>query len=241
MIKAIKIEKRNIEELSPADYNPRKILRRGDKGYEKLKASLIEFGEVLPIVWNKQTGNIVGGHQRYFMYLDEGRKSLEVSVVDIPLEKEKALNITLNNEKVGSEWDTDKLAAIVSELNTPDLQLTGFDEEDLDSLIEGLDEINNLEINTDDFEEETPAPQSLNEEEKEGGSPLEAQNFGEPIVLPSKDDDEEKPPSEVYFKIGKIDFTVELNIYNTWLQEIKSTHGEDYDSIVEEILIRLGL
>ena len=34
------IEKKNVAELLPADYNPRKDLKPGDKEYEKLKRSI---------------------------------------------------------------------------------------------------------------------------------------------------------------------------------------------------------
>jgi ParB-like chromosome segregation protein Spo0J len=231
MIRAIEIQTVDIKDLKPAEYNPRKILRRGDKGYEKLKASLMEFGEVLPIVWNKRTGNIVGGHQRYYMYLDEGIQKVKVSVVDLPLEKEKALNITLNNPKVGSEWDLDKLAQLVQELETPELKLTGFDEEDLDSLLAGLDDLDQLEMDTSDFDE-LGGGSDPGEIEKEDPEPEE---------LPYEEPQEEKPTKEVFFKIGKYEFMVNADVYNTWLQEIKATHGDDYESVIDEIKIRLGL
>ena len=53
------------EKLKPSKYNPRKDLKPGDPEYEKLRRSIEEFGYVEPVIWNKRTGNIVGGHQRY--------------------------------------------------------------------------------------------------------------------------------------------------------------------------------
>ena len=41
------IEKKNVAELLPADYNPRKDLRPGDPEYEKLKRSIEQFGYCL--------------------------------------------------------------------------------------------------------------------------------------------------------------------------------------------------
>ncbi|MFY9379208.1 MAG: ParB N-terminal domain-containing protein, partial [Acutalibacteraceae bacterium] len=61
----MQVNKIPISQLNPAKYNPRKDLQPGDPEYEKLKRSMQEFGYVEPIVWNKRTGNIVGGHQRY--------------------------------------------------------------------------------------------------------------------------------------------------------------------------------
>lgn len=58
------IEKRKLDDLIPAEYNPRKQLKPGDAEYEKIKKSLIHFGYVDPIIINKD-GTIIGGHQRY--------------------------------------------------------------------------------------------------------------------------------------------------------------------------------
>lgn len=55
------IEVKNISELKEAPYNPRKSNKKQDSN---LKASLEKFGVVEPIVFNKRTGYIVGGHFR---------------------------------------------------------------------------------------------------------------------------------------------------------------------------------
>ena len=59
----MQIEKRDVSELKAAAYNPRKDLKPGDAEYEKLKRSIQEFGYVEPVIWNKRTGVVVGGHQ----------------------------------------------------------------------------------------------------------------------------------------------------------------------------------
>lgn len=59
----MKIEKKKISELNFSAYNPRIELKDGDAKFEKLKNSIVNFGNVEPIVWNKRTGNVVGGHQ----------------------------------------------------------------------------------------------------------------------------------------------------------------------------------
>lgn len=130
----MRIETVRIELLKPAPYNPRKPLKPGMKGYERLKRSLTEFDLVQPIVWNKTTGHVVSGHQRLTILLEDNIESLEVLVVELSLEREKALNIALNNQAVGSTWDPDKLTEVLFELDDlPDfsVELTGFDEVDL--------------------------------------------------------------------------------------------------------------
>jgi len=128
------IEKKKISQLLPADYNPRKDLKPGDAEYDKLKRSLDQFGYVDPIIWNKDTGRVVGGHQRLKVLKDEGIEEVECVVVDLDEEHEKALNIALN--KISGEWDKDKLALLITDLQGTDLDisLTGFDQSELDDL-----------------------------------------------------------------------------------------------------------
>lgn len=57
----MEVKTMQLADLSPAPYNPRTISEAALKG---LRGSVERFGMVEPVVWNKQTGNIVGGHQR---------------------------------------------------------------------------------------------------------------------------------------------------------------------------------
>ena len=82
--------KKNIQDLIPAAYNPRKDLQPGDPEYEKLKRSIEQFGYVEPVIWNKTTGKVVGGHQRLKVLLDMGISEVECVVVEMDEEKEKA-------------------------------------------------------------------------------------------------------------------------------------------------------
>ncbi|MEI3609961.1 site-specific DNA-methyltransferase [Pseudogracilibacillus sp. SO10305] len=128
------IEKINLEQLIPADYNPRKDLQPGDSEYEKIKRSLEEFGYVDPVIWNKTTGRVVGGHQRLKVLASMGRTEVECVVVELDEEKEKALNVALN--KISGDWDKEKLAVLMTDLDAADfdVSLTGFDAAEIDDL-----------------------------------------------------------------------------------------------------------
>ena len=143
------IEKIKTEQLIPAGYNPRKDLKPGDAEYEKLKRSLEEFGYVEPVIWNKTTGNVVGGHQRLKVLISLGLAEIECVVVEMDEDKEKALNIALN--KINGEWDKDKLALLIEDLKVTefDVTLTGFDPAEIDELFK-----HSLEnkIKEDDFD-----------------------------------------------------------------------------------------
>lgn len=54
----------DLRSLTPADYNPRVELKPGDPEWDALNESIERYGYILPIIWNEETGNIVGGHQR---------------------------------------------------------------------------------------------------------------------------------------------------------------------------------
>ena len=60
----MEIQTLKVDEINTAVYNHRKDLQPGDPEYEKLRKSITEFDMVEPLVWNKRTGNLVGGHQR---------------------------------------------------------------------------------------------------------------------------------------------------------------------------------
>lgn len=143
------IEKKNTAELLPADYNPRKDLKPGDPEYDKLKRSIEQFGYVEPVIWNKVTGRVVGGHQRLKVLIDLGITEVECVVVEMDAEKEKALNIALN--KISGEWDKEKLALLIADLQGADfdVSLTGFDPAELDDLFK--DSIKDG-IHDDDFD-----------------------------------------------------------------------------------------
>ena len=126
-----------LSELTPAPYNPRKPLKKGSAAYKRLARSLDEFELVQPIVWNQRSGYVVGGHQRLQILRDQGVQEVACAVVDLPPARERALNIALNNSQVGSDWDSEKLAALLEELAAlPDFDatLTGFDAGELATL-----------------------------------------------------------------------------------------------------------
>ena len=122
-----------VTKLAPAEYNPRKDLKPGDPEYEKLKRSLAEFGYVEPVIWNKTTGHVVGGHQRLKVLIDTGVAEVECVVVEMSEEKEKALNVALN--KISGDWDKEKLSLLIADLQGADfdVSLTGFDAPELDA------------------------------------------------------------------------------------------------------------
>jgi DNA modification methylase len=133
----MKIRKIKVSEIKPAPYNPRANLQPGDTEYEKLKNSITEFGYVEPLVWNRKTKTLISGHQRLKVLKAQGIKEIEVSVVNLSLKKEKLLNLALN--KIRGDWDEDKLAQLLEELQSmPEAEfgLTGFDAPEVSKILD---------------------------------------------------------------------------------------------------------
>jgi ParB-like chromosome segregation protein Spo0J len=123
-------------QINPASYNPRTI---SEEGRKQLKRSIKRYGVVGGIVVNEATGyTIVGGHQKVSV-LDELNKynsethdndyTLRVEVISVDEKTEKSLNIALNNQNIGGEWDADKLRELIPDIDYKD---AGFTEADLD-------------------------------------------------------------------------------------------------------------
>jgi len=106
-----------------APYNPRKI---SDHDLEALRRSLKFFGVVEPVVVNRRTGRVVGGHQRIKAAEAEGIAELPVVTVDLDESSEKQLNLALN--RISGEWNEEALAQVLAELQAAgaDMGLTGF-------------------------------------------------------------------------------------------------------------------
>lgn len=151
---SLTIERKKISEINRAAYNPRIDLIPGDTEYENLRRSLGTYGVLLPVVWNKRTNNVVGGHQRLTVLENEGETEVDVSVVDLDDVQERQLNIALN--KIEGGWDEEKLTFLLAELGD-DATLTGFTQQEIDSLTNDIDSL----IDGDTVDEELRAIEEL--------------------------------------------------------------------------------
>jgi hypothetical protein len=147
------------EKMNPAPYNPRLDLTPADPEYRKLEKSILKHGHLQPLVWNRRTGNLVGGHQTLKVLKAAGHKKAQTAVVDLDENEEKALNLALN--KTGGRWNQAKLAELLSELKDQieDMEETGFDEIEVDA-IAGQAELDNVlsQFETEEEDEYGPPP-----------------------------------------------------------------------------------
>lgn len=133
----IHIETVDLDTLQPAEYNPRAEWEPGGPDELKLRRSIREFGYLEPIVWNKRSGKIVGGHKRLQALRAEGVKRAPVVVVDMDETTEKLANIALN--RITGHWDYERLEQLLRELQEQDIDIlrTGFDDEQIKKIMSG--------------------------------------------------------------------------------------------------------
>lgn len=136
------MERVHRSKLNGAPYNPRIIDNNAKK---KLEDNLKKVGLVEPLVWNKQTGNLVSGHQRMSI-LDALAGTddyvLDVAVVDLTPSEEKQQNVFLNNPSAQGQWQTDELFTLLKDVDV-DLEKTGFETLELELLL-GEEQVSEL-------------------------------------------------------------------------------------------------
>jgi ParB-like chromosome segregation protein Spo0J len=119
------IEKFPVQKLKLYPENPRKMSARE---FDALVKSLENFGVVEPLVINSQY-EVIGGNQRLLALRKLGIETVPVVLVELPLSKEKALNLALN--RIQGEWDFTKLSSFIKDIEEADLDLTGFEDTEL--------------------------------------------------------------------------------------------------------------
>jgi DNA modification methylase len=150
MVINMEFRKLPIENLIPAEYNPRKKLKPGDSEFEKIKNSIHEFGYVDPVIVNKDL-TVIGGHQRISVLKTLGFTEIDCVVIEIDKTKEKALNVALN--KISGDWNKELLAELIKDLLSLDydVSFTGFEPPEIDQL---FNDVHSKEIKEDDFDVE---------------------------------------------------------------------------------------
>ena len=134
MARAKNIVIKDIDDLIFADYNPRQLT---EQQYKHLKESIKKFGLIDPIIINKnkdRKNTIIGGHQRTRVAKTMGITEIPCVEIDLDLEKERELNIRLNKNTGG--WNYDMLADLFDMKELIDF---GFNEKSLVGLFDDID------------------------------------------------------------------------------------------------------
>lgn len=238
------VEKIKLIDLELADYNPRQI---SDNNIDKLRNSIHSFGFVDPIIINLKNNRIIGGHQRYKVLMEDYDNNKELNIYklgdigwvfpdeDIIIkseEDEKALNISLNQNNLMGEWDNEKLKDIFKDLNDVDfdLELTGFDDFEIDFFLDDDYETFNYQHLLDEDDEKPDEPENKTEEETSEDTISSFEQKNSSII--------KEPSSEVQSKIEKLrkeQGQQEINTDETLKKLLKKEEKEiDYADVVPD-------
>lgn len=199
------MSKIKLDELKILDYNPRLI---GKEELERLKQSIKEYSGKIPdnedgyrlvttITVNKQGNRIVGGHQRVRALQELGQDWIaedDVTWVDVEPDSavERSLNVALNSDRVGGDWDHKKLVDVLETIATEDNDLLErLDISDID--FAELDNIS-AEVEIPDVEE-APVQKITKKQEPESDSEPEPDEDDEDDDIEMDDFDPSSEPS----------------------------------------------
>jgi DNA modification methylase len=152
LVGEIKIDYVEVDRLKPAEFNPRTMLPEAQR---RLRKSLEHFGTVDPLVVRRSDGLVIGGHQRLEALKELGQRLAPVVFIEVDDAQAKALNVQLNNPSSQGEWDESSLVSLLAELNIdlPDIEITGFDLEEVGEFLDTLETEELLDDRVDDVPE----------------------------------------------------------------------------------------
>jgi len=127
----------DISRFVPYARNPRK----NDSAVDRMVSSIAEFGFKIPVL-ARSDGEVVDGHLRLKAAVRLGLTEIPVILCDewTPAQV-KAFRLMVNRSVTWAEWDADLLGLELLELKELDydLGLTGFDSNELDAYLAGID------------------------------------------------------------------------------------------------------
>jgi DNA modification methylase len=132
------IEHWPVARLKPYERNPR---LHSDGQVAKVAASIASYGWTVPLLVT-QDGEVIAGHGRLLAARHLGLTDVPViRLSHLSPEQVRAYRVADNQLVLAGAWDEELLAAELHALNAAgfDLDLTGFDQEDLDRLLAPLD------------------------------------------------------------------------------------------------------
>jgi len=144
--KAAVIEIRRLNLRDEAKPHPRnERIRRhpkpGDPEWAALRRSMdnVYFD---PLVWNQRNGMLISGHLRRKVLMEAGYAAADCSVVDVSEEQHLAMMVAAN--RMQGEDDLSELAMLLDGLDKADKAITGYTEDELETLL-------NITEETDEF------------------------------------------------------------------------------------------
>ncbi len=149
MITTEKFEKVNIDKLVPYARNAR---THSKEQIKQLRSSMREFGFVNPVIVDKDL-NIIAGHGRVMAAKEENMTEVPCVFVEHLTDAQKKAYILADNRlAMNAGWDNEMLSIELAELQGGDfdLALLGFDDAELDTLLNANNDVQEDNFNVDD-------------------------------------------------------------------------------------------
>ena len=142
--------------------NPKNPNQHPDSQIQLLGRIIRQTGWRQPITVSKRSGFIVKGHGRLSAALLEGMKEAPVDYQNYTTEAEEYADLVADNRIAElAETDNKLLADIFAEIDTGEIpmELTGYTEDEVESLVTALSEALHNDLNEPDEIPETPEPE----------------------------------------------------------------------------------
>ncbi len=123
--------------LASLKLDPRNAKVHGERNLAVIRASFEKFGQVEPLVVNKRTGQVVGGHGRVTVMQEMGWTETKIVEVDLDDQAATELALVLNRSAELGEWDVTKLGGLITDLQgmNVDLSAIGWDANQIKSIL----------------------------------------------------------------------------------------------------------
>ncbi len=184
-------------ELRPHPKNPRTI---GKKQEQRLRGKVKDVGLVQPLIWNRRTGYLVGGHQRmevldrlekYNPLTRENDYQLDVSACELSDSQELEMLVFLNNPSAGGMFDLDLLADLNLSAGI-DFAGMGFDQIDVDLMFDGDARFSHLFEDDDEVAASKEKLAEVKAAREAGAEKMQTENSAEFYFVVVCRDDEER-------------------------------------------------
>jgi len=183
-------------EIFPHPKNPRKIAKSAQ---HRLKGKVKEVGMIQPIIVNRRSGFVVGGHQRlevldklerYDSATQANDYQLDVSLCDLDDKQELEMLAFLNNPGAQGMFDLDILADLNLEMGVG-FEGMGFDQMDVDMMFDGDARFSHLFEDNREVEETKEKIEAVRAARAQGVEKMQEKNSAEfYFVVVCRDEEE---------------------------------------------------
>lgn len=135
---SLKVRRVEVQSLKE---DPANVRRHDDRNLAAIQSSIRTFGQVEPLVVQKDSLRVIGGNGRLRVLQRLGVTHVDVVEVDVDDAKAAQLSIALNRTGELAAWDEHRLKQTLEELASQGVDVEGllhFTQQDMDNLLKGI-------------------------------------------------------------------------------------------------------